>query len=455
MTGDPLLPVWSAVGGHPEELERITRRRSATGLGTAFRVAELATAATSLALLAADGYRADHAGNAQPVDVDEAEAVASFASERLLRVDGQPLGSLWAPVSGDYRARDGWVRLHCNFPVHEAAAATALAVIPDRDAVAAAVARRPAVEVEEAVLAAGGAAAALRSREEWLAGAAGQAAQGVPALLRPLAGSGRAAEGRPPADDPARPLAGVRVVELTRVIAGPVAGRVLAALGADVVHVRSPHLPTLPGLDLDTGLGKRATLLDLRDLDDRRAFEQLVAGGDVVVQSYRPGALAGLGYGPDRLAGLRPGLVVAQVSAYGPNGPWRGRRGFDSLVQMATGIADEGRRRAGSDVPVPLPVQALDHATGWLTALGVVQALRGQGRGWLVDTSLARTAAWLDSLGRDEVANGRVELPDLPLSSVDSELGRLEHVPMPGRIGGIRPTWSRPPTPPGPAQWLP
>jgi crotonobetainyl-CoA:carnitine CoA-transferase CaiB-like acyl-CoA transferase len=455
MTDDSLLRVWSAVGGHPGELERLTRTRSSTGLGTAFRVAELATAATALTLLAADGFRADRTGDAQPVDVDESEALASFASERLLRVDGQPLGSLWSPLSGDYRARDGWVRLHCNFPTHEAAATTALAVIPDRDVVAAAVARRPAVEVEEAVLAAGGAAAALRGREEWLAGAAGQAAQGVPVVLSPLSGTGMAAEPRPPADDPSRPLAGVRVVELTRVIAGPVAGRVLAALGADVVHVRSPHLPTLPGLDLDTGLGKRATLLHLHDSDDRRAFERLLAGADVVLQSYRPGALAGLGYGPDRLAGLRPGLVIAQVSAYGPHGPWRGRRGFDSLVQMAAGIADEGRRRTGSDVPVPLPVQALDHATGWLTALGVVQALRGQARGRLVDTSLARTAAWLDSLGRDEGANGRGELPDLPLVAVDTELGRLEHVPMPGRIGGVRPTWSYPPAPPGPVHWLP
>jgi crotonobetainyl-CoA:carnitine CoA-transferase CaiB-like acyl-CoA transferase len=451
--------LWAAVGGDPEDLDRLTVQPCPGLLPTAFRVGDLATAVVGTTLLAADGFRVDRGGSPEAVDVDEREAVASFASERLLRVDGRPLGSLWADLSGDYQTADGWVRLHCNFPGHREAALRALGEPgADRDGVAAAIAVRHAVEVETAVVTAGGAAAALRSRDQWLGSEPGRAAvAGAPVVTSPMAGlvgSGRSPG--PRSDAPARPLVGVRVVELTRVIAGPVAGRVLAALGADVVHVRGPHLPTLPDLDLDTGFGKRSALLDLREPRDRRTFERLVSAADVVLQSYRPGALAGLGYDVTRLARLRPGLVVAQVSAYGPVGPWRQRRGFDSLVQMAGGIAEEGMRRVGADVPVPLPVQALDHGAGWLTALGVVQALRrGEpAAGWLVETSLARTAAWLDGLGRVEHP-GAAGLPDVPLETVESAFGTLAHAPMPGRIGGARPTWSRPPAPPAPAAWLP
>ena len=459
MTADVARRLWSEVGGAGGDLGRLTVQPCPGLLPTAFRVGDLATAVVATTLLAADGFRVDRGGSAEAVDVDERDAVASFASERLLRVDGRPPGSPWADLSGDYRAVDGWVRLHCNFPGHRDAALEALGEPgADRDGVAAAVAGRRAVEVESAVIGAGGAAAAMRTRARWLATGPGRAAAaGSPVVLLTVRGPSRAARPpSPPAGDPARPLAGVRVLELTRVIAGPVAGRVLAALGADVVHVRGPHLPTLPDLDLDTGFGKRATLLDLREPGDRRTFERLVSGADVVLQSYRPGALAGLGYGAAQLAGLRPGLVVAQVSGYGPDGPWHRRRGFDSLVQMATGIAAEGMRRAGVDQPVPLPVQALDHGAGWLTALGVIQALRREetSAGWLVETSLARTAAWLDRLGRVEHP-GTAGLPYVPLATVESAFGTLAHAPMPGRIGGARPTWSRPPAPPAPAAWLP
>ena len=458
MTADVARRLWSEVGGGGD-LGRLTVQPRAGLLPTAFRIGDLAAAVVATTLLAADGFRVDRGGSPETVDVDELDAVAAFTSERLLRIDGRPPGSPWADLSGDYRAADGWVRLHCNFPGHRAAALSALGEPgADREGVVAAVAGRRAVEVESAVVAAGGAAAAMGTRAAWLATEPGRAAAaGPPIVTSSIAGTAGRTRAWPPASgDPSRPLAGVRVVELTRVIAGPVAGRVLAALGADVVHVRGPHLPTLPELDLDTGFGKRAALLDLREPGDRRTFERLVTAADVVLQSYRPGALAGLGYGATRLAGLRPGLVVAQVSAYGPAGPWRQRRGFDSLVQMSTGIAEEGMRSAGADGPVPLPVQALDHGAGWLTALGVVQALRREetSAGWLVETSLARTAAWLDRLGRDDY-RADASLPDVPLETVESAFGAIAHVPPPGRIGGLRPSWSRPPAPPGPAEWLP
>ncbi|MFC4591764.1 CoA transferase [Sphaerisporangium corydalis] len=242
-----------------------------------------------------------------------------------------------------------------------------------------------------------------------------------------------------------RPLEGVRVLDLTRVIAGPVTTRTLAAYGAQVLRVGAAHLPEVPGLVISTAFGKRSCELDLRTRQGADAFRRLVAGADVVVQSYRPGALAGLGFGPADLAAIRPGIVCVDISAYGGRGPWAGRRGFDSLVQMACGIADEGGR---GERPVPLPAQVLDHATGWLAALGAVAGIlrgRAEGGSWHVEVALARTALWLDGLGRVPGANvGEPEAGDL-LEEAETPLGRLTYVRPPGKIAGVRPYWSSPP----------
>jgi crotonobetainyl-CoA:carnitine CoA-transferase CaiB-like acyl-CoA transferase len=180
-----------------------------------------------------------------------------------------------------------------------------------------------------------------------------------------------------------------------------------------------------------------------------------VAGADVLVHGYRPGALRGLGYAPAALAALRPGLVVAGLSAYGAAGPWAERRGFDSLVQMSAGIAAAGTVAAGADRPVPLPCQLLDHASGYLLALGALRALqrrRSEGGGWEVSVSLARTAHWLDGLGRDEDGLAR---PAPPVSDGErwclvspTPWGDVHHLGPPGAIGTVQPRWRRPPSQP-------
>src|SRR5262249_43815339 len=183
------------------------------------------------------------------------------------------------------------------------------------------------------------------------------------------------------------------------------ATRFLAGHGADVVRVDAPGFDEIPAVAIDGGFGKRSTVLDLRSAGDRDAFERLVSSADVVVHGYRPGALSGLGYSTARLASLRPGLIIGRLSAYGPAGPWAHRRGFRRLGQMVSGIAEEGRRAAGTEHPVPLPCQALDHASGYLLALGVLIGLRRrhrEGQSWRIAVSLARTARWLDDLGRVE-----------------------------------------------------
>lgn len=359
----------------------------------AYRVAELARECVGLATRSAAALW----GRSLPA-VDPGHALEAFRSERHTRVVGGSSTPLWAPLSGDYRAADGWVRLHANYPHHADAI---------RRSVGDKVAQMPALAVEEAVLAAGGAAAALRTRPSWLA------AQGASVRSEPLVALEKLGDGPVRSRSPESPLAGVRVLDLTHVIAGPVCGRVLAAHGADVLHVTPPGWPVLQDLVRDTDFGKRQCVADLNGV------RALAAEADVFVQSYRPGSL---GFTASELAAVRPGIVVVSLSAYGHTGPWRQRRGFDSLVQMATGIA-------AGDPPVPLPAQALDHGTGWLAAHGAMTAL-AHGGSWHVRVSLARTAEHLHDLGQGKPVP---EVDPTPwMTETDSDFGRLHHLRVPG-----------------------
>jgi crotonobetainyl-CoA:carnitine CoA-transferase CaiB-like acyl-CoA transferase len=224
-----------------------------------------------------------------------------------------------------------------------------------------------------------------------------------------------------------------------------------------VVRVDGPDAEDSATLIADTTVGKRSVILDLQEAGDRTRFERLVAGADVVLCGYRPGALEAIGYEPEALAKRRPGLVVGELSAYGGVGPWGQRRGFDSLVQMVSGIADDGRRAAGVDTPRALPAQLLDHATGYLLAAGVLTGLTrrrsaGRGGGWLVQTSLARTAGWLDGLSRSgaaDVEDGARELPTELSVDLHGPLGPSRHVACPGLIVGAAPAWPTGPVPLG------
>ena len=325
-----------------------------------------------------------------------ARVAASFGSDRLLRLDGRPVPG-FAPLSGFFRTRDGWVRTHANYPHHRARLLHLLG-LPDgagRDDLAARLADASAAALEDDAAAAGAIVVRVRTEAEWRASAPGRAAGRGP-LVRAGVRDDVAAR---PASLPggAAPLTGVRVLDLTRVIAGPVATRALAALGAEVLRVDPPVPAEIRHQHLDVGQGKRTTLLDLGDAGDRERAQALLDDADVLVGGYRPGAL-------DRFR-LRPppGAVVAHVSAWGDAGPWARRRGFDSIVQGASGIAL--LESADGAAPGALPAQALDHATGYLLAAGVVDALAARaadGRGRDVAAALARTAAWLlDADGRD------------------------------------------------------
>ena len=375
-------------------------------------------------------------------------AAIAFRSERYLRVDGGEPPDLWSPTAGYYRVAGGrWVQLHTNFPNHLQAAVDVLGVPAERAAFEAALRDREAFEVEAAVIAAGGAGYALRSPEEWAAHPQAAALATQP-LLTIERVDGAPARPLPPLPDGEGVLTGVRVLDLTRVVAGPVGGRTLAAHGADVIRVGAAHLPTMERLVIDTGFGKRFAHLDLNDEAGQSALAGLVRDADIFVQAFRPGAIAARGFGFDEVARLRLGIVYVSLCAWSEAGPWAARRGFDSLVQTASGIAHEGGTWSGrSGDPGPLPAQALDHATGYLAAAGAMTALARQSReggSFHVRVSLAQTGRWIASLPRVE-AQG---VPDPTLDDVrdlTSELpsawGALTYVRPPGTLSTAPIEW--------------
>jgi len=390
--------------------------------------------------LAAAELAARRGGGAIPaVRVDEGAVATAFISERDLRVDGRRPTS-FAPLSGFWRTSDGWVRTHANYPHHRARLLAALG-LPDRsepDVLAAELAQRPAREIQETAYAAGAlAVAAVRSATSEIP------LTGMP--LAEIAPTGNATDKAtdnatphplPPATLPAE---GIRVLDLTRVIAGPVATRTLALLGADVLRVDSPHLPEDPDAHADTGFGKRSTRLDLADPHDRRTFDELLAQADVVVTAYRPGAL-------DRFLTHHPGLIVAQLNAWGRTGPWATRRGFDSLVQTATGIALTEASADGR--PGALPAQALDHGTGYLLAAAVLRALtdRADGGGARhLRLSLAGTASWLLHGITPTPPGSGTYAPEPHLTERLSPTGHLHYALPPIAYPDAPRDWSRPP----------
>ncbi|MER6573027.1 CoA transferase [Streptomyces sp. NPDC001093] len=442
---------WSALGGDPAHLARLTTVVREGALPARLPVRELARACVGVCALAAAELAARRSGRGEVpgVRVDDGAVAAAFHSERLLQVDGRtPVA--FAPLSRFWRTADGWVRTHANYPHHRARLLGTLGLPEDAsaEAVAGRIAEGSAAQVEEAVCGAGGLAVALRGPKEWAA--TGQAAEMAarPLVERERLGSTHARVLTPldPAAAPLLPAAGLRVLDLTRVLAGPVATRTLALLGADVLRVDAPWLPELPDQHADTGFGKRSALLDLTA--DRDTFEELLATADVVVTGYRPGTLDRFGLAPEALFARRPGLVVAQVSAWGAYGPWGGRRGFDSLVQVATGIA---ATEGSAEAPGALPAQALDHGTGYLLAAAVLRALTEQsydGGGRLVRLALARTAHWLTDGIRPTAATGApYDGPDAWLAETDSALGRLRHALPPVSFTGGPADWARPPVP--------
>lgn len=427
-------------------------------LPTPFRIGETSAAALAAVGLAVSDLWALRTGRGQEVSVDTRQATASLRSGHYLKMNGAPVSTERNAVMGVYPAKNGrWSYLHCNFPNHREAALRVLGVPEDREAVRKAVANWDALELEEAIIGAKGAGGMVRTMEEWAKHPQAAAIASLP-LMEILKIGDSAPEKLPDGD---RPLSGIRVLDLTRVLAGPTCARTLAEHGADVLKITGPHLPNLGYQEYDTGHGKLSAHLDLRERRDVDILRGLVREADVFSQGYRPGTLSDRGFSPEALAKLRPGIVFVSLCAFSHIGPWASRRGFDTVVQTVSGITSRQGELFPGVAPGPqfYPVSAIDYLTGYMMAFGALVALARRAReggSWLVRISLAQTGRWL--VGRGQVPEA--ELKNVPKEFTPDELerwsitsdtpvGRLSHLGPVMRLSKTPPRWARPSVPLG------
>ncbi|ARU06894.1 hypothetical protein CCO03_15185 [Comamonas serinivorans] len=470
-----LHALWQDLDLPSADLTRVRLTGANPGFSSSFALGEAAQAAVAASTLMSSSLGQWRQPQVQPLvaHVDMAHALAettgyfTLASQRPAQ---------WAPTSGLYPCGEaigepGWVRIHANFAHHRDGALHLLGLptgdATTREQVQAALRHVSAQAFEAQAAERGLVVAAARTRAAWLAHPQQAAVAAQPLVaLTPLDDGQPAAPLRwRPLADAAPPLQGLRVLDLTRILAGPVAARTLAAHGASVLMVNSPHLPNIEAI-ADVSRGKRSAWLDLRATADRERLHQLVGDAQVFLQGYHPGGLAALGFGPEALARARPGLVYASLSAYGRQGPWADRRGFDSLVQTVCGLNLAEAQALGTLEPQALPVQILDYCAGFLLAFGIQAALwrqQTQGGSWHVAVNLARVAEWLWSLGQRQPPSTATQpaaagVPDAVapfLETLDSGFGPLCAVRHSGQLLNRPVHWPHPAAPPGsaPAAW--
>jgi crotonobetainyl-CoA:carnitine CoA-transferase CaiB-like acyl-CoA transferase len=429
--------------------------------GSRFAVGE--AAAVVLGALASTAARiaADRKGPAgQRIEISTRRAATSLRSFLLQTLDGVPERATPvddSPMAGQYDTRDGRHVYLCNpFPHLIARMLSVLGLERStREGIRYAIAARDGAELEDAIAAAGASGAMVRSADEWDRHPQGVvvARAGPIELLR--IGDAPPEPWRPGE----RPLDGVRVLDLTRILAGPTCARSLAEHGAQVLLVTAGKLDTVRSFAIDTGHGKRATELDLDLPSDLATLQRLAAGADVFSQGYRSGALSGRGLSPSDLARLRPGIVYVSTNCYGHDGPWAGRRGFDQLASSVTGISTVQGAPTGR--PALLPNVANDYITGYLGALGAAAALRRraiEGGSWHVRVSLCQTAQWLRDFApvRDAASCPEFAPPEEWFASTRTEWGLLRHLAPVAKLSSTPARWSTPPVPLGrdPARWL-
>jgi crotonobetainyl-CoA:carnitine CoA-transferase CaiB-like acyl-CoA transferase len=427
-------------------------------LPTPFRLGVAGAAALGATGIAAADLWERRTGRRQSIAVDVRQATASLRSGTYLKVGDGQVSSERNSIMGFYPTKDGrWSYIHANFVNHREAALKVLGCEESREAVTRAVAAWDAADLEEAIIAAKGAGGMVRSRAEW---ARHPQAAAIAAL--PLMEIVRIGDSAPePLPGGNRPLSGIRVVDLTRVLAGPTCARTLAEHGADVMKISAPHLPNLGYQEFDTGHGKLSGYLDLREQRDVGRLRDLVRQADVFAQGYRPGTLDARGLSPEALAALRPGLVYVSLCAFGHTGPWASRRGFDTVIQSVSGIA---ARQAdivpgGSPGPQFYPASAIDYCTGYLMAAGAMVALNrraDEGGSWLVRISLAQVGKWIVDLGEVPVESVRIVPAEFSTDELDrwsmvskTPSGRLQHLKPVVQLSETPPYWARPSVPLG------
>src|ERR1700730_11972840 len=423
-----------------------------------FRIGAAGAATLAATGLAATDLWQARTGRRQRVMVDLRQAAAALRGSQYVRLAGAGASSALNSIMGFYPTRDArWSYLHFNFSNHREAALGVLVVAEHRDAVARAVAAWNAADLEEAIIAAKGAGGIARTQAEWARHPQGATVAALP-LMEILRIGDSAPEPLPAGD---RPLSGIRVLDLTRVLAGPTCARTLAEHGADVLRITGAHLPSLGYQELDTGHGKLSAELDLRARGNVDILRGVVRKADVFSQGYRPGTLANRGLSPEELGAIRPGLVYVSLCDFSHAGPWASRRGFDTVLQPVSGMTIRQAEFIPGKSPAPqfYPVSAIDYCTGYLMAFGAMVALARrtqEGGSWLVRISLAQVGKWIVDLGEVPAAT----LKGVPAEFTASELecwstvsetpsGRLRHLKPAVQLSEPPPYWARPSVPLG------
>lgn len=465
---DVVEEVWKGLDMPAESLNAVALAvNNEPTLPSSYKIGTLAQSAIALTALAAAQIHALRNGTSRvpKVDVPLEHATVEFKSERLYILDGKSTPSPWGPIGGLHKTSDGHVRVHDSFPNH-ANGILELAGLPNsstRHQLSEKLAEWSAVDLENAATVEGKLVAyALRSYRQWDQLAQSKAISNFPIDVNQISSAGPKGLPYRLVAGNSKPLQGLRVVEMSRVIAAPLCGKTLAAYGADVIWVTSPNLPDLPTMDRDFGRGKRTVQLDIHNPSDKERLIELIRTADVFIQGFRPGSLAAHGLGAEDLLKLNPSLVIANMSAFGPRGPWSGRRGYDSLVQTCSGMNVSEAEHAGKgEAARPTPCQALDHAGGYWLATGVLAALykrATQGGAWRVDVSLAGVMKYLRSLGQYPGSSGfdgvrdyqkPEDVPEEFFETRETGFGVMKAIRHSARIEGVEIGWDVMPKPLG------
>lgn len=450
----------AAICGLPMDAPPARFGARATSLDTPFRAAEAAAAALAAGASVARGASIRAGGQPGTITLDSRHAEASLLSFAYLRfID--PVRGLGPRVPGENRtaaagfyptADDRWIYLHSGFPHNTRGLLALLGVKDDRQAVSRAIRRWRAAELEETIADAGLCGAMARSDAEWDESPPGRLLGSRPVVEIVQVGD---SDPEPVPGTSARPLTGTRVLDLTRILAGPTCARTLAAYGADVLRIGAAHLPSIPLFVADTGFGKRSCHLDLATAADTGRLKRLVRQADVFSQGYRSGAMERLGFGVADVVGMRPGIVYVSINCYGHEGAWRPRPGWEQLAQTVTGMAVTQGAHLNQPGPTLLPAAVNDYITGYLAAAGTLAALAlraEQGGSYWVRVSLARTAMWVRSLGMRARTRAKpmtaAEIGDCS-AEMDSAWGPLGYLRPAVSTDALDIGWNRPPSPLG------
>jgi len=447
-----LTDLWADFELPAATLDQLTLTGPAQPLASSFSIGPAAQASTAAAAAAALLIYEARCGTSQRAVIDSIKCALECTG--LFKIDGVTPDQ-WAPLSGLYRTADGYIRIHANFDHHRDAALAALK-LPIGESTVRQQANDAAIQfsgeqLDIAITRAGGACSVLQSFAQWDSHPQALALSSLPLIeLTKIADADPIP--LPHMDKHAAPLNGIRILDLTRILAGPVCGRTLAAYGADVMLINSPNLPNIDAI-MDTSRGKLSALVDLQTPAGKTTIDQLLKTSRVLVQGYRPGALAGFGLSAEALAEKYPGIITTSLSAYGRNGPWSERRGFDSLVQTSTGFNVAEADAFGQSAPKPMPVQILDYATGFLMAFASQIALYKQsqeGGSWHVQLSLAKTGMWLRSMGQSlDTLQINAPLAEPQLRVYPSKFGQLEAINHAADFSMTPVNWKIPSAPPG------